>query len=59
MMSDEGASEFTMLDFIAPLRLLKNIGKEYFYELVGEYEAINTCDFPHELLNRPYINVIY
>jgi hypothetical protein len=58
LMSKE-TTETTFLDFIGPLRLLKSIKKDYFYELVDKYESINSCDFPHELLKRPYIKDIY
>jgi len=43
---NEEVTETTLTDLIAPLRLLKNIGKEYLYELVEEYEKLNSCDFP-------------
>jgi hypothetical protein len=40
----------TFVVFLTPLRLLKNIGKEYFYELVNKYESDHANDFPYDLL---------
>ncbi len=57
---NEEVTETTLTDLIAPLRLLKNIGKEYLYELVEEYEKLNSCDFPWQLLmENPDINENY
>jgi hypothetical protein len=40
----------TLITFLMPLRLLKNVGSEYFYELVDRYQSDHACDFPWDIL---------
>jgi hypothetical protein len=44
------AQSDTFVVFLTPLRLLKNIGKEYYYKLVDKYERDHGTDFPREII---------
>jgi hypothetical protein len=47
---NEEMQESYLIDFLAPLRLLKNLNKETYHELVHEYESVTESDFPYDLL---------
>jgi hypothetical protein len=40
----------TFVEFLTPLKLLKRIGKEYFYELLARFEDDMQSSFPWDVL---------
>jgi hypothetical protein len=46
-------------DMIAPIRLLKNIDKQYVFELAKAYELSLGVSFPWDILERSFIDNLY